>query len=455
MADNEMALELARTIRLFLPDLLGAGPGAADQAGALDQELAALIAEAGHGQDVAQRILDRLSQPADVHNWAAKFLQYGLPPDPVSGATRGFSLLAGQGEALAPAKFVCPEGGDTVLVSAGSRPDRAGLRYPPGRPHPRQARSRPVAAMLTRFLDSVSTKLADRLTAETTSALLFWAGGLLAYLLGHGGVKALDRPVSWVTAQSGVVQAALLAAALAGIAGSGAVVQRLTLPVLRVMEGYWPQWLGFLRRLLVQRRAAQLDKLADRWGKLAARVDAEEATAEERASYNRLDQRLRHMPSVCDRVMPTRVGNVLRAAESRPYDKYGLDAVKCWPQLWLVLPDEARQELSAARASLDSAGAACLWGLLFLIWGVWTLWAIPAGLAVTCAAYCFWVPDRAEVFADLVEAAFDLYRPGLYRALRWPLPTDPDDERKSGLLLTEYLWRGLDGTLPKFTTWQE
>jgi hypothetical protein len=306
--------------------------------------------------------------------------------------------------------------------------------------------------MLAKFYDSVSTKLADRLTAETGSALLFWVGGLLAYLLGHGGFKALDRPVHWVAAQSGVAQVALLAAALAGIAASGAVVQRLTLPTLRIMEGYWPQWLGFLRRPLVHRREKQLGKLADAWGELAARVDANEATADERASYNRLDQRLRHVPSVSERVMPTRVGNALRAAESRPYDRYGLDPVKCWPQLWLVLPDEARQELGTARASLDAAGAACLWGLLFLVWSAWTLWAVPVGLAVACAAYCFWVPDRAEVFADLLAAAFDLYRPSLYRALRWPLPADPADERESGLLLTEYLWRGLDGSVPKFTS---
>jgi hypothetical protein len=49
-----------------------------------------------------------------VHNWAAKFLQHGLPPDPVAGATRGFSPLAGHGEALAAARYVCPVGGDTV-----------------------------------------------------------------------------------------------------------------------------------------------------------------------------------------------------------------------------------------------------------------------------------------------------------------------------------------------------
>jgi hypothetical protein len=306
--------------------------------------------------------------------------------------------------------------------------------------------------MLAKFWEGIGTKLADRWVAVATPALLFWVGGLLAFLWGHGGTKGLERPVAWITGQSGVVQAALLVAALIGVAGSGAVVQRMTLPVLRFLEGHWPAWLGFLRRRLVLKQTARLDKLEDEWKKLADGVEVGSASAEERDAYNLLDGRLRRVPTVRESVMPTRVGNVLRAAESRPYEKYGLDAVKCWPQLWLVLPDVARQELTSARASLDAAAAACLWGLLFLVWSTWTLWAIPVGLAVTLAAYFVWVPDRAEVFADLVEAAFDLYRPALYAALRWPLPSDPADERKLGALLTEYLWRGSDATIPKFMT---
>ena len=41
-----------------------------------------------------------------------------------------------------------------------------------------------------------------------------------------------------------------------------------------------------------------------------------------------------------------------------------------------------------------------------------------------------------------MEASFDLYRFALYEQLRWPLPENPDDERKAGELLSEYVWRG-------------
>jgi hypothetical protein len=79
------------------------------------------------------------------------------------------------------------------------------------------------------------------------------------------------------------------------------------------------------------------------------------------------------------------------------------------------------------------------------------LWAIPVGLGVAAASAWFWAPARAEVFADLVEAAFDLHRLELYRQLRWPLPANPADEREAGTQLTEYLVRGLSKPSPTFT----
>jgi hypothetical protein len=305
--------------------------------------------------------------------------------------------------------------------------------------------------MFAKFWEGIGSKLADRWAAVSIPALLFWMAGVLAYVRGHGGIRSLDRPMQWVTTQSQVVQLGLLVATLVGVVVSGIIMQRLTLPVLRLLEGYWPSWLEPMRRPLVDWQASKLARLEDRFGKLAAELAQTTLSAEQRREYVRLDSRLHRVPVGEYRLMPTRVGNVLRAAESRPVDKYGLDAVKCWPQLWLLLPDAVKQELNGARASLDQAAAACLWGLLLLVWSPWTLWAVPVGLAIAVTAYLFWLPDRAEVFADLVEAAFDVHRRALYSAFRWPLPSDPADERKSGALLMEYLWRGSDAAIPKFT----
>jgi hypothetical protein len=138
---------------------------------------------------------------------------------------------------------------------------------------------------------------------------------------------------------------------------------------------------------------------------------------------------------------------VLRAAEAWPRDKYGLDAPKCWPRLWLLLPDRARQDLTAARAALDAGAAAWLWGVLFVVWTPWAWWAVPVAVAAAVGSY-LWMLSAAGAYADLIESAFDVHRSALYEACRWPMPVDAEDERVKGEALTSYLWRGAAGPTP-------
>jgi hypothetical protein len=304
--------------------------------------------------------------------------------------------------------------------------------------------------MLGAFWDTLGDKLTERWASVLAPAALFWTGGLLAVMQANGADVARG-PLDRLASQPTIVQATAVVAALALVAGSAATVRLLTMPALRLLEGYWPGWLGWLRARLLDRQAACLFGLQERWGKLEARREEGEATPEEASEHVRVDQRLRRFPARPGLLMPTRLGNTLRAAETRPYDKYGLDPVRCWPHLWLVMPEAARQEVAAARSAVDAATAGGLWGLAFLAWTPWTPWAAAVGLVVTCAAWWTWLPRRTEVFGDLVESAFDLHRRELYAALRWPPPADPNDERASGALLTEYLWRGLRGVVPKFT----
>ena len=63
--------------------------------------------------------------------------------------------------------------------------------------------------------------------------------------------------------------------------------------------------------------------------------------------------------------------------------------------------------------------------------------------------------QAAQVYGDLLKAAFDLYRFQLYESLHWPKPTTPDDERVSGESLTGYLWHGSIHDFPKFVYKQE
>jgi hypothetical protein len=302
------------------------------------------------------------------------------------------------------------------------------------------------------FWGAVGEKLADRWAAISAPALVFWVGGVLAWVVGSGGFRALRKPASWLAAQPGPTQIALIIAAALGIAASGLVVSRLTMPVLRLMEGYWPRFLEGARRPLVERARRRAESINAEFQVVAAAVLSanQPPTAEQEASYISLSRRKRRFPG-SGRYQPTRIGNTLRAGEGRPAEKYGLDAVALWPHLWLLLPDSTRDELVAARSSLDSAVSAFVWGMLFNVCSVFTPWAAVAGICVAAASYWLWVPGRTEVYADLVEAAFDLHRLSLYRQLRWPLPADPQDERVRGRQLTAYLLRGASGTTPSFS----
>jgi len=305
--------------------------------------------------------------------------------------------------------------------------------------------------MLGGFWDSVAGKLADRFLALSGQALVFWVGGLLAWASAHGGLRSLDGPERRLAGYSAPGQVAALVVALLLAAASAIVVQRLTLPVLRLLEGYWPRPASPLRDRLISSGARRAEAARDEIQKLAGPVHDGTATRQQRDRYVRLDTRLRHLPTTA-RLLPTPIGNTLRAAESRPADKYGLDAVSLWPHLWLLMPDTARRELAGARTALDASVDTIIWSLLFTGFAVWSPWAVPVGLGVAALALLVWVPARAATFAALLETAFDLYRQDLYAQLRWPLPATPHDERGEGRRVTTYLLRGSDADTPVFTS---
>jgi hypothetical protein len=267
----------------------------------------------------------------------------------------------------------------------------------------------------------------------------------------------------------------LALAALLVIVLSSLMVERLSTPILRLLEGYWPPlvdrlrvWLttrrdpknarkvNWLRRWLTTRRNKKIarneDKIIqdeERLRQLLA-LDESGLTRKELADLSRLDSQRHNRPAEPSRRMPTRLGNILRASETRPRDYYGLDANVCWPHLWLLLPDAAKQEVSAARANLNAAAQLWFWGVIFIGWAVWAWWALPVGIAVAIASYSRML-GAATIYAELVEGCFHLHRRLLYEALHWPPPVRPADEKQRGQAVTKYLWRGSSETTPVFT----
>jgi hypothetical protein len=298
----------------------------------------------------------------------------------------------------------------------------------------------------TKFWDQMASGVAQKWIEWLFSpALVFWAGGVLAYITAHGGgplvalLQRLDTPLHVALTVSGLG---------VGIAASVAAVESVQHGALRLLEGYWPRWLHRLRHYLVKRLSERNARRHREWSQLAARYSG--LTAEELETYAHLDATLASYPTQ-ERLLPTRLGNRLRAAEDYAWRHYGLATGVIWPRLWGVMPEGAQKEIIDARQRLDAAVRFMVWSFLFLAWTVWAwYWVIP--LALLGMVWGYWQAlEAAGVYGELLRAAFDLHRGSLYKALRWPLPHNPAEEHQRGRQLTYYLWRGLDDTTPTFT----
>jgi hypothetical protein len=340
--------------------------------------------------------------------------------------------------------------------------------------------------MLSAFWSGLGAEFAKQWSARVlTPAFAFWSAGLALVwwhtngksVRAHGWARELEATGTTVNHLPVAEQVLIIVGALVILGGSAFLAERLTLPLLRALEGYWihPRllrtWLVDYRRWRYRRyqvrrrdlarrqrlvtlpqaeslslRALQADPAADPKELRRLRLlQVNGFDARTSADLARARRVLRQMPHDDAMGMPTRLGDVLRAAECRPAEKYGLDAVACWYALWSVLPEAAKREIVEARLALDGAARAWLWGVLFAIWAPWNWWAIAIAAAVATLAYYGGIIGAADLFGELIGTTYDLHRFRLYDALHMPRPKSPQLEReKDGPRVTNLLWGGLD-----------
>jgi hypothetical protein len=105
---------------------------------------------------------------------------------------------------------------------------------------------------------------------------------------------------------------------------------------------------------------------------------------------------------------PTWAGDRLRAVADRVLRGTGLDLTTTWPRLWLVLPDAARAEVSAVQERCASAARTPVWGLAYLVVGVYWWPALVPGLWLLAVSRRR-TRRSVGVYADLVESSVDLH----------------------------------------------
>ena len=287
--------------------------------------------------------------------------------------------------------------------------------------------------MLDKFWESLGGDLAGEwLRRAFSPPFLFYLSGLGFYLLHH------DWRLLWqeLIGLSAFEQIALLVLLLVGLILSALLSAQWRFTWLRWMEGYWPWPFRYLEPLFIAWQQKRLAEAERRLNQMPASLTP--ALARQRAG---LEVFQHYFPAEPHEIRPTRLGNILRAAETAPAQKYGLEAYVCWPRLWPLLPAPLREDLSAVRGRLFTLAELWGMGLLSLVWLVWSWWALPLALVWMWAAYRLALPVTM-VYADLIESAFDLYRFALYDALNCPRPVNGEQEAALGKAVTEFLWRG-------------
>jgi hypothetical protein len=199
----------------------------------------------------------------------------------------------------------------------------------------------------------------------------------------------LDGVVKVLAGTGAVVVAVLIAAIVSGPTQS----------LIRCYEGLWPGRLGHVLLLPGTHRHR---RRAERLGFERAATDYPTDPAD---------------------VLPTRLGNILRSAETYPSDRYGADAVLTWPRLFPKLT----ASLTAARAEIEFQVMVSAQAAFFaLAAGGWlAVTSSPDWLFLTCywgAAALSWATYRgalapARLYGDQVRVAFDLYRQELLTRL--------------------------------------
>lgn len=293
--------------------------------------------------------------------------------------------------------------------------------------------------MSAKFLEGFSGKFAEQWTTTLlTPAFVFWAGGAIAAYQKFGWTACS----AWFIPLPEPLQIASLFSIFLTIATSAFIIQRFDLAIIRFLEGYWSKPFTIFSKYSTQREKYRRNRIKAKLAPLNDRFEA--LNAIEQTQHFQLSTQFNQIPHEPD-LLPTRLGNILRGAERRPTERYGLDSIVCWSRLWVLLPEAPRTDLSAARTDLNAAARTWLWSVLFVIWWptLGATWALIGAIGALWIYYT-WLLDAATIYAELIIATFDTYRHLLYQSLRFDLPNprDSNEERLFGKRLTKYLWLG-------------
>jgi len=267
----------------------------------------------------------------------------------------------------------------------------------------------------------------------------------------------------------------------------GFTLTSLNTYVYKLFEGYvLPQYLKPLRRVEV-RRARQIRSQRDilhkkinrleRWQmgwSLAGMPDLPEE------KLNRIETRITRLTNQRDAlaaeyelrypptealIMPTRLGNILKAAEAYPQSRYHADSVALFPRMAAAIDREYMGHIDTANDQCSFLLNSCLLsgifaGLSFV--ASFYIWLFPSpdhsslaylaiGFATLAIAWFFYNASLMNVskYGNLIRSSYDLFRFNLLEKLHLPLPTNSEEEKMRWRDVTNFVTIGeLYGEIP-------
>ena len=255
----------------------------------------------------------------------------------------------------------------------------------------------------------------------------------------------------------------------------GFTLTALNTYILKLFEGY-----VFLRHFPFMRAAHQrkASKLLVRQDALRRRIEIIEKYGTRTNRAKKVLQRLRRQyylvlanydhsyPPSQDEILPTKFGNILKASESYPGTRYGIDGVEFWPRLIHVIPPEYQQSIDGSRNELSFLVNMSILAVAFFLLCVGAIiysFAGPglnpnlthpefigfgsalrymvAGLLALAVNFFF---NRASVysvgaFGMMIRSAYDLFRLDLLEKFRLQVPDNSINEF--------YVWKNLSELL--------
>ncbi len=226
---------------------------------------------------------------------------------------------------------------------------------------------------------------------------------------------------------------------------------------LQILEGYrWPvsKMSTFRRReeKRFERKKARADQLTEQWS-----AQGDDFPEDKKRELALLRRELAHeFPPDPGDLLPTRLGNAIRAFEVYSSKVYGADSIPLWLHLSTLIPATFQSALDDARAQVNCTVNICFFAatvsLLAIARFLWSavsqvvatsldpraveaaLFNVSNGIylmvAIVAASVCrltyLFSIEQVYAWGDLVKAAFDCYLPDLAKKMGFELADSAD-----------------------------